>query len=110
MKGFTPTLPPQWKIYPPGPIVVDGAMWDEDLFGGGWEGYAIWIDGGKGISIFQCSLVEVCDEFTKDGILEHDHRRLMRDFVDTPQQVQAWIDRAVKVAARVVELDKEMVD
>ena len=97
---FMPTLPPQWKVYPPGPIIPDDAMWDEDLYGGSWGKIAIWLDGGKGLSIFQCRLVITAD-LNEEGILEHDHQTMMRDFVDTPEEVLAWVERACKIAEKL---------
>lgn len=97
---FTPTLPPQWEVYPPGPILPDDAMWDEDLWGGKWGRLAIWLDGGKGISVFQCRLV-ILAPLGENGCLEHDHQTMMRDFFDTPRGVLAWVERAVKIAEKL---------
>lgn len=107
MHAFTPTLPPEWKVYPPGPIVIADAEWDEDLFGGKWGNLAIWIDGGKGLSVFQCSLV-ILEEPDKAGILLQDHQRMMRDFVDTPEEVISWIQRACRIAEKLhAEMEEE---
>jgi len=100
MTEFQPTLPPHWKVYPPGPILIEDAMWDEDLYGGEWNGLAIWLDGGKGLSVFQCRIV-ILAEPNAEGVLEHDHETMMRDFFDTPEQVCEWIIRAVGIAEKL---------
>lgn len=67
--------------------------WDEDIALAEWDGWAIWIDGGKGMSVWQCTLVEPHDS-------NHRPWYLMRDFVNTPEEVQAWVDRAVLIAEK----------
>lgn len=101
---FTPNLPSPWKPFNGSiPILIlHDTRWDEDLYAAEWEGWSIWIGGGKSFSLFQCSLVEP-NQLTPEGMLKHDHRYLMRDFFDTPEQVQAWIDKAVVIAQKAHE-------
>ena len=98
---FQPTLPDQWKVYPPGPIIVERAEHDEDLYGGEWKGLAIWLDGGKGLSIFQCRLVMLPSPREVRGVQQRDWEVVMRDFLETPDQVSEWMQRAIKVAERL---------
>lgn len=98
---FTPKLPSHWEHFiGVVPIEIhDNLTWDEDIFSARWEEWNIWVDGGKGISIWQCRLVEP-NKLNEDGTLKYDHTYLMRDFMETPEQVQAWIDRAVVIARK----------
>lgn len=106
---FTPVIPEAWEHYV-GLASIDisddeAIMRDEDIWSARWKGWNIWIDGGKGISIWQCGLVEP-GYLGPDGQLVSDHSYLMRDFLNTPKEVQSWIDRAV-VAAEKYEEDNE---
>jgi len=65
--------------------------WDEDIVMATWNGWQIWIDGGKGLSVWQCSLVEPHEPHKRP-------RYLLRDFVDALEEVQTWLDRAVRIA------------
>jgi hypothetical protein len=113
---FTPVLPAHWeRKIGVVPIVEDEiTTWDEDIFSAEWRpnnepagrGWWIWIDGGKGLSTWQCTLVEPV-ELDEDGNLLYPHRKLMRDFVNTAAEVQAWLDRAVIVAAKCVQQQDE---
>jgi hypothetical protein len=107
-RTYTPKLPPHWEHFiGVVPIDLDDELltWAEDIFSARWtdprneEQWNIWLDGGKGVSTWQCTLAIVTPLDT-NGVLEYDHERALRDFLDTPEQVQAWIDRAVDIAAR----------
>jgi hypothetical protein len=114
---YTPVLPPHWKhVIGVVPIPPDDIRtWDEDIFSAQWrpdetlprsEGWWIWLDGGKGLTPWQCSLV-VPNPVAPDGTVEYMHDRLMRDFLHTTEEVQAWIDRAVVIAQKAQEQDEK---
>lgn len=93
-------LPPEWKHncqpHADGSFDVgqdETTTWDEDVLMATWEGWAIWLDGGKGITVWQCSLIEPHE-------INHRPWHLLRDFVDTLDEVQAWLDRAVLIARK----------
>jgi hypothetical protein len=107
-RTYTPKLPPHWEHFiGVVPIDLEDELltWDEDIFSARWtcpesgDEWNIWLDGGKGLTTWQVMLI-IVEEPNEDGVLERDHQRIMRDFLDTPEQVQAWIDRAVDIAAR----------
>lgn len=116
IKMFTPHLPSDWKhVIGVVPIPPDpNRTWDEDIFAAEWcpdyleEGWGWWIhlDGGKGLSIWQCSLT-VPNKPDKNGNPRHPTEYLMRDFLDTIEEVQSWINRAVVVAQKAHEQDME---
>lgn len=110
-RTFTPEIPDTWEPFIGAlPIDIDPEKirWDEDIWSARYRpnpNWNIWIDGGKDLSTWQCTLAQTFP--AKDGGLERDHLRLMRDFVETPEQVQAWIDRAVVIAARAEAEDRK---
>ena len=112
---FTPALPPHWnRVIGAVPISPnDLCTWNEDIYSAQWlptedvkpgDGWWIHLDGGKGISTLQCTLAEP-NSVDSDGNLLHNRESLMRDFMETTQEVQAWIDRAVVVAQKAQDCD-----
>ncbi len=85
-------IPHPWKPLSGAiPNLIKDDVSSEDLYAEEWENWSIWIGGGEHFSRYQCSLVDP------------DHRYLMRDFLDTSEQVQAWVDRVVVVAQKAYE-------
>ena len=114
--SFTPVIPSHWKhVIGAVPILPDeNRTWDEDIYSAEWrpdesmkpgDGWWIWLDGGKGMSIWQCSLV-LPNPVNEDGGIDYRHERLMRDFVETVEEVQSWINRAVVIAEKCQEDDR----
>lgn len=103
---FHPVLPFPWRVVfgqdgvdpwdPQAAIeLTDDLRWDEDIYVAektnapdGWD-WAIWLDGGRDIAVWQCTLVRQRD---RDAPIY-----MMRDFLSTTAQVQLWMDRAVRV-------------
>lgn len=106
---WTPTVPCYWDIYPAGPINHTECMYDEDLFGASYklkdgEVWSIWIDGGKGISKYRCALVVDNDVANHDTPEWRGHRNIMIDYLDDRFAVQDWIDRAVVICEKWVNM------
>lgn len=76
------------------PVVDDIRTWDEDIWNAKLGDYLIYLDGGKGLSIWQCSLV--LEETDGDGKYLGPIR-YMRDWFETIEEVQAWILRACEI-------------
>lgn len=90
---FQPRFTDGWVVVGSTQILIDDDIRnDEDLFFASWNGWTIWLDGGRTAAMWQVSLVAPGSR--GDGA--HDY--VMRDFVDTTDEVQAWIDRACRIA------------
>lgn len=93
---FEPRLGKQWE-YPWGKrflYIEATTIWEEDLYLATWNDLAIWIDGGKGISVFQVALVQNANIY------------LLRDFLNTIEEVQAWLDRAERIVQRFMRQEQ----
>lgn len=101
-----PKLPDDWQEdWAFTDLVDENRRFDEDLYMATWKPnprWVIWLDGGKQLSQFKCTLAKTA-ELNERGILAHDHHYLMIDFVETKAEVQAWIDRAVTMPAKLKE-------
>jgi len=93
---FTPKIPEDWTRDGPDAIRTvdemrwDNLRWDEDLFLACWNDWSIWIDGGRHVSTWQVTLVEQRPNARPNYV--------MRDFLESIEDVQTWIDRACRVA------------
>lgn len=104
-------VPAEWAVYPgQGGIVLDDPITthDEDIWSASID-YAdfticIHIDGGKGLSKWQGTLVKVWDKENPTG--HHEEQVVLRDFFDEDGKIQSWIDKAVQIANRLIREEK----
>lgn len=111
MNSFSPCLPEEWRYRREAiflPDDLERLRYDADLFIADWCDWQIWLDGGREVSIWLCTLVAPGQEVPRvssEGVqmVRRAPEYVMRDFVDTTEQVQSWLYRATRAAKLLQE-------